>query len=199
MDNSRTLDSLTKGNWVEENILTREELDDENLDIYSNVIDEYYRKIVPLKKETNHIDKNDLNNAVPVLDFPHYSKLFDKVNTKKYYKRVQNWKGLVTEIHSNSFKAKLFDLSHGGTNEIGEFDLEEVSPSDLNLLQKGSIFYWSVGRYMENGQSVNRSDIRFQRLITLDEDDIEDIKQSIEKKYSNLKERIIDNRQAEDI
>jgi hypothetical protein len=42
---------------------------------------------------------------------------------------------------------------------------------------------------MENGQSVKRSDIRFQRLITLNEDDIEIVKSKIEFKYSNLKEK----------
>jgi len=185
MGKSTTLDSLSKGNWVEDSHLT-EVHDDKNLDIYKKVIENYSRKIDELKMETNEVD-------IPALDFPNYKKWFDILNSKNYYKKVQNWQGVVTQISNKSFNAKLYDLSIGGTNEIAEFDLEEVSPSDLSLLHIGANFYWSVGHYMENGQSVNRSDIRFQRLITLDEDDIELTKRNIEKKYSNLKERIIDN------
>jgi len=92
-----------------------------------------------------------------------------------------------------TFIARLTDLTSGGTDEIVEFELDDISPDDMKLLSIGSIFYWSVGHYMENGQSVKRSDVRFQRLILLDEDDIEVTKSNIEKKYSKLKERIIND------
>lgn len=98
----------------------------------------------------------------------------------------------MTSKNEKTFIAKLFDLNIGGTYEMGEFDNEDVSPDDVLLLSTGAIFYWSVGHYMENGQSVKRSDIRFQRLITLDEDDIEQTKLNLERKYSKLKERKID-------
>lgn len=199
MGKSETLNSISKGNWVEENVLTKNAFDDENLGIYESVIQNYSREKEDSNIGTNQADflnigtsQADFLDRSPKLSFPDLSYSCDILNSRKYYRQVQNWQGIVTHINEDSFKAKLYDLSAGGTNEVAEFDLEEVSPSDKSLLYIGSLFYWSVGRYMENGQSFSRSDIRFQRLITLDENDIENTKKSIEKKYSNLKERKID-------
>ena len=55
------------------------------------------------------------------------------------------------------------------------------------LLAIGAIFYWSVGHYMENGQSVKRSDLRFQRLITIDSNDFEEIEELVETRLSKIK------------
>jgi len=195
MGESRTLNSNRKGSWVEENVLTKSNNGQEHLGIYEKVIQNYLGKVVDHNDETKNI--GIIEDAPKLkLEFPKLEYSYDIYNSKKYYTRVQNWQGVVTSIKGGSFKAKLYDLSSGGTNEVAEFDLKEVSPSDKHLLQLGSLFYWSVGSYMENGQMINRSDIRFQRLITLDADDIENIKQSVENKYSRLKERKVDNYSA---
>lgn len=207
MAESKTLDSNSKGNWVEDNVLTKIVFDEDNLEIYERIINNYSRKLSEFGKDTNEklvytlrkyselkqgTNEDNIFEQLPELNFPKLYPSHDILNSKKYYKKVQNWQGVVTEIRGESFKARLDDLTSGGTNELVEFDKEEVSPSDFHLLHEGALFYWSVGRYMENGQSVNRSDIRFQRLITLNEDDINQATDNVEKNYSNLKERKID-------
>ncbi|MGB5942508.1 MAG: hypothetical protein WBG71_06460 [Leeuwenhoekiella sp.] len=207
MDTSEFIESKSKGNWIEENILTKSSDNNSNIKIYTSVIDDYSRRLSRYNQETSgklgldHMqsqteeDENDLThlNETPELDFPNViGNSYDIFNVKTYYKKVQNWRGVVLGIFEESFEARLEDLTNFGTDEIVELDLEEISPADYDLLEIGALFYWSVGRFMENGQIVNRSDIRFQRLITLDESDIEKTKTNIESKYSNLKERRIE-------
>ncbi|WP_289645050.1 hypothetical protein [Maribacter aestuarii] len=192
MAESRTLESESKGNWIKENVLTKSNYNEDQLKIYQSVIQKYSNDISNYKEATKVMDAKD-NSPKLKLEFPRLHSSYDLLNSKKYYTRIQNWQGMITEIKDESFKAKLSDLSSGGTDEIAEFDIKEISPSDEHLLEIGSLFYWSLGSYMENGQMVNRSEIRFQRLINLDVNDIENTKRNIEKKYSNLKERKLDH------
>jgi hypothetical protein len=167
----------------------------ENFDILNNAAKRYS---VELKYyNEGKINKDiDLTDEVPMFNLPKLQNILDITRSIKFSRKVQNWKGIVISINDKTFDAKLFDLNIGGTFEIGTFDTEDISPDDENLLFEGSIFYWSVGHYMENGQSVKKSEIRFQRLIKLNEDDFEKTKVNLEKKYSKLKERKLDNGQT---
>ena len=195
MGQSKILSSLHEDYWVDENLLSIESLKDDNkYDILNSAVDRYSIELQSFSGIDTKVDNiDDSESAYPVLDLPDFSNFFSGSNSKKYSKKIQSWKGIVLSRNTQSFKAKLYDLNAGGTYEVGEFENEDVSPDDLDLLRDGAIFYWSVGHYMENGQSVKRSDIRFQRLITLDIDEFEETKRNIESKYSNLKERRIDN------
>jgi hypothetical protein len=96
---------------------------------------------------------------------PDFSK-FSILDLKNYSSNIQNWIGYVLALNAKSFKAKLEDLTDGGTHEIGDFDIEEnVSPEDLTLVKKGAIFYLSVGSMYRHGQKENTSILRFQRLV----------------------------------
>ncbi len=111
-----------------------------------------------------------LNNKKQVL--PHLRENRKNGNTYGIYQQsVQKWKCVVTDITQQNFRAKLEDLSQevNTTYEVAEFDFEEVSPSDLPLLNLGAVFYWSIGYEMKNGQLTKRSSIRFQRLVTWSE------------------------------
>ncbi|HEY5370172.1 MAG TPA: hypothetical protein VIJ75_14410 [Hanamia sp.] len=169
------------------------QLTNTNLDILNNAVKRYSDVLNAYQEDVTY-KKENFDNGYPLLDLPELSDIYDSSNSKKFSKKIQSWKGVIISYTNKTFTAKLLDLDAGGTFEIGEFEKEDISPDDLNLLSEGAIFYWSVGHYMENGQSVKRSDIRFQRLITLDENDIENTKLNIERRYGNLKERKIDNR-----
>lgn len=192
MGQGEILNSNNKGNWIDDNLLTGGNQDNQRFDIYSNAIGRYAGELQLFQAEDKTNDINDLNLDLPVLQLPEFNRTFDIINAKKYSKKIQSWEGIVLSVKDDTFIARLYDLTEGGTDEVGEFEMDDISPDDLELLSEGSLFYWSVGHYMENGQSVKRSDLRFQRLITLDFDDIEETKINIEKKYSNLKERKID-------
>lgn len=189
MVESKTVNSSNNGNWVSDSPLTKALSKSKNFDNLKNIIERYSRTNLYISSTENKEVCKDLDEPRIEFVLPPVNDFYDIYNSKRFSKKIQNWKGIVLEITDNSFIAKLFDLTNGGTYEIGEFELNEVSPNDQPLLFLGSIFYWSVGHYMENGQIVKRSDIRFQRLITLDMDDIDNVQSEIEYKYSNLKEK----------
>lgn len=107
--------------------------------------------------------------------------------SKNYTKTLQSWKGTVMEIGEASFVGELEDLTHGGTKEIAEFELDTVSPDDRKLVQLGAAFYWNIGYRMNNGQITKESLIRFQRLIDWDSDDFDKASDRATELFENLK------------
>src|SRR5450432_3570477 len=69
-----------------------------------------------------------------------------------HFSKTQRWVGHISKIGKTDFEAKLEDLTNPGTYEIAEFDLEEISPEDRLLVQRGATFYWSIGYSHDNGQ-----------------------------------------------
>jgi len=81
---------------------------------------------------------------------------------------LQKWEGVVTSVGTDSFVARLKDLSfYSDEDEEAEFPIEEISQADIALLAPGAVFYWCVG-YWDTviGQRRRASEIRFRRLPT---------------------------------
>jgi len=80
---------------------------------------------------------------------------------------LQRWEGVVLEVMSESFVARLVDRTEPGPDEEAEFRLDEVSRPDLPLVVPGAVFYWSIG-YLDrpSGQRMRQSVMRFRRLPT---------------------------------
>jgi hypothetical protein len=78
---------------------------------------------------------------------------------------LQKWEGVVLKTNPESFFARLVDLTSPGVGQEAEFPLEEVAPSDRELLAEGAVFYWHIG-YLDqiDGQRVRASSLRFRRL-----------------------------------
>ncbi|RYJ44522.1 hypothetical protein [Flavobacterium beibuense] len=138
-----------------------------------------------LDKDINDSESKEDKNTIK-LDLPNLDSYFEIPSPKKFSKKVQKWKGVVDKVNEDSFTANVFDLSDDTTYEYGEFDINEISPDDLKLLDNGSIFYWTVGYFMDNGQISKKSEIRFQRLIELSEEDINEANDNIENFFGNL-------------
>lgn len=100
-------------------------------------------------------------------------KLFNanKVDNS-FYTKTQKWLGHVIEMYDHKFVAVLKDLTSGGTEEIGEFDFDEITPDDHPLISKGAAFYMSLGFISDNGTRKRESEIRFQRLAEFDQNNI---------------------------
>lgn len=190
MGESKNINSSNRGYWPDALKFTSQ-FDEENSDILhlEQSIERYTDNLKSKQSFETSAQYFNANFEIEVLgsQVPKLQKTYDIYNGKKFSKKIQNWKGIVLEITTISFLARLIDLTAGGTDEIGEFELEDVSPDDIKLLHQGSIFYWSVGHYMENGQSVKRSDLRFQRLITIDSNDFEEIEELVETRLSKIK------------
>lgn len=133
-----------------------------------------------------HIDNEDRQNFDLSSINQHYNHFRD---TQNYSRKTQRWQGYILELNSDRFVAKLEDLTKpGGTYEILEFDLSDVSPDDLPLVQIGSIFYWSIGSVMTNGQLKRQSILRFKRVALWSELDYDSATDLFDKFKENLPE-----------
>lgn len=78
---------------------------------------------------------------------------------------LQAWEGRVTDVHEETFWARLVDKTNGGPEEEAKFYVDDVSADDRDLLQTGGVFYWSVGYFdSATGERLKSSLIRFRRL-----------------------------------
>jgi len=79
---------------------------------------------------------------------------------------MQKWDGVVLDVRETSFVARLVDVSGNHPDEEIELEKDELSPFDLELLEPGAIFYWTIGyrQLLPMGERVRESRIRFQRL-----------------------------------
>lgn len=82
------------------------------------------------------------------------------------FKLLQLWEGYVSDINGDEFTATVCDRTNPDyPNEEVVFSIEEVTPDDRELLQKGAVFYWSIGYADSIGKPRSReSRIRFRRI-----------------------------------
>jgi hypothetical protein len=125
-----------------------------------------------IKSKISTVDERSVHvKTEGSFEIPSFSDVFSIKEGKNYSLKTQRWIGHVIEIRKDAFVAKLVDAVYKGTYEIGEFDIYEVTPEDRDLLQKGAIFYWSVGYVMTKGQLKKESIMRFRRVVEWTEED----------------------------
>jgi hypothetical protein len=192
MESSKTLTAKT-GNWIEENSLTKYELTlNQNANIYRKLVGNYVNLVNHSTLPNENKESAKLESHLPEFKFPTLSNHYDIVQ-KKFSKKVQRWQGVVTKFDNSTFEARLKDLTNGGTDEIAILEINDISPEDKELLSVGAVFYWSAGYHMDNGQIYKRSDIRFQRLITLDSEEFESALNNVDILLAKFKPRDFDN------
>lgn len=114
----------------------------------------------------DHLGVHERDNF-DLQDVKHHYNLFK--DTQNYSRKTQRWQGFILDLknENKTFVAKLEDLSNpGGTNEILEFEVNEVSPDEIELVKVGAIFYWSIGSVMTNGTLKKQSILRFKRVAS---------------------------------
>lgn len=92
---------------------------------------------------------------------------------------LQKWRCVITSVNrqDSTFIAKLINLTQKGIDEEAEFYIEEISDGDKELIAEGAIFYWNIGyHYSHTGQQTRISHIRFRRLPTWTEEEIQKAK-----------------------
>lgn len=79
---------------------------------------------------------------------------------------LQSWEGVVLQVKDDTFSVRLVDLSGDRAEEEMELETQELSDFDLELLEPGAIFYWTVGYRVKlpRGARERVSQIRFRRL-----------------------------------
>lgn len=118
----------------------------------------------------------------------YYDQMLTNVKYLKNYSRtLQSWKGIIVELFDEHFICELEDLTNGGTKEIAQIELSNVSPDDKELVEIGASFYWNIGIKMNNGQLTKESIIRFQRIISWDSEDFDEAADRAAELFQNLK------------
>lgn len=80
---------------------------------------------------------------------------------------VGAWDGVVTQVGSETFKARVIPLGMRGPEQAIEFSVADVSDSDMELFEPGAIFYWTIAyRTTPHGRVRRASEVRFRRLPT---------------------------------
>ena len=77
---------------------------------------------------------------------------------------LQKWEGIVLDVLTDSFTARLIDLTRAGADEEAEFALDEIDGGDRDLLKPGAVFYWNIGYSDSPTGRARVSIIRFRRL-----------------------------------
>jgi len=88
---------------------------------------------------------------------------------------LQKWEGCVSEIEAEQgiFRARLVSLTKPEPDEEAEFEINDISDEDRELLAPGAIFYWNIVAYQSPvGQRTKQSIIRFKRLHRWDPKDL---------------------------
>lgn len=92
-------------------------------------------------------------------------RLTTRTGAQELAEVLQQWEGVVTEIHEDTFCATLIDLTNNAQpKELVELDLSEISEADRHIFSEGSVFYWTIGRHWSPGGQMTRvSKIRLRR------------------------------------
>lgn len=82
------------------------------------------------------------------------------------FKLLRKWEGLVVGYGTQTFTARLRDLTEPGKAELtAELPISELSSAEQEWLAEGNVFYWMIGYRDEFGRPRQRvSEIRFRRL-----------------------------------
>lgn len=96
---------------------------------------------------------------------------------------LQEWEGYVTAIGSETFSARLTDVTAGRhfEEETTEFPISDLSDDDRELLTLGAIFRWVIGYQRSAGGTKRRvSQVTFRRLPAWTRADLERAKKRSE-------------------
>ncbi len=76
---------------------------------------------------------------------------------------LQAWDGVVSEVFSTYFVARIID-KRSGDEEEAEIPISEISPEDRRSLEVGRQFYWTIGYHRSrSGQQTRQSVMLFRR------------------------------------
>jgi hypothetical protein len=125
------------------------------------------------KNERNTISLSDdlKARAAPLI------KLRGDEGPVRKFKVLQQFEGKVTEVYEDkTFRADLIDLTDKTSEqESAEFSIEEIHPSDRDLVAPGSVFYWIMGYETTPSDYKRVSEIRLRRSPQWSEHEIDSI------------------------
>ena len=85
---------------------------------------------------------------------------------------LQKWQGTVLEVQTDTFIARLEDLTQANPQEEAEFLVDEISEDDHDLIVPGAIFYWHRGRQRRGGADRQSHRVEIDKAPTSNEAEI---------------------------
>ncbi len=79
---------------------------------------------------------------------------------------LQEWEGVVLQVSAETFVARVVDQTGDHPEEEIELPKDDLSPFEIDLLEEGAVFYWTIGyrQRLPRGQRERISRIRLRRL-----------------------------------
>jgi len=103
-----------------------------------------------------------------------------QVRHRGYFITLGRWIGRVVEVDKRGFRAVVVDQTAQLADETGYFPFEEISDDDRPLIIVGAVFYWAIGYRVDESRRRSRlSQIRFQRLPTWSQEELERIQERV--------------------
>ena len=86
----------------------------------------------------------------------------DRIAFKEVDDKFVQWIGRVLEIHGDFFTARIDPIRQISTSKIAKFNIRKVELVNVDQLEEGATFYWTVGLFRNaKGSFVKRSEVRF--------------------------------------
>ena len=139
----------------------------------SNIIGYHRDRRISYLSENNNLS-NEANCVDEVtFEVPNINTSI-KLDNRNYSKASYTWICYVTSIQQEIFTARVDDLrTSEKTYEEAEFEINDLDDEEIKMLKIGSVFYWSVGYEFRNGTKKKESFIRFKRLPTFNQTQID--------------------------
>ena len=104
-----------------------------------------------------------------------------------FSQKTQSWIGHVTHIGKSKFQAELHSKNDDTTYEVAEFDIDDVTPSDIKFLEKGAVFYWSIGYFNHNRTVEKKTVLRFRRIVPLKVKEVDKVQDRVQRLLDGIK------------
>ncbi len=143
---------------------------------------------VDSKINSSYIDIDDKSNLLqkeipesPIVWYPF------KYQRATLFTSFIKWRGVVLKIYKDCFLCRLVDQDGNSPDEEAEILRSEISHEDLQLIDIGAVFYWSIG-YQTNpsGSRTRSSIIRFRRLPAWRSEELSEAQKKAEKTLITL-------------
>jgi hypothetical protein len=93
---------------------------------------------------------------------------------KNSSKIIQKWECYVVDVGDHTFWARIVPIKGEGVEQEVEIYKSEVLSDEYQLIEKGAIFYWSIGyKKTRSGTIQKDSMIRFRRKLNWDDSDFQ--------------------------
>jgi len=148
--------------------------DNDVLQTYQSIISNQFKEKEEEDKKNPEISQSDLNYDKSIPDLKNF--FIQKGNTDRFMETV-SWQGYIESISEKekAIYGRMRELYKNGTDESVEFDFNDVSDDDKELVKIGAIFYYSIGYALRKGQRIKMAILRFKRNVKFSGLDVDNI------------------------